>query len=274
VRAPRALRLAALTVVLATASPAVAQGLGDEPALALYREAAEAMQQQEFARAAELAKRAIAEYPGHLLAHHLLGQAMAAQSRWEEAAAAFARAVELYPRSAALRVDQGSALERLGRVDDAVRAYESALAIREVELVRARVALLLASAGQKDRARPMLEALARADTKLPEVWLALGREAYERGDLGASEKAFARAAALQDAGRTWLNLGVVRARRGDTRAALDAFRRAAAHAETKAQAEAEIDRLRETAIRGPSVPAASPPRPAPRDPTAPARPQP
>ena len=44
------------------------------------------------------------------------------QSRWDEAAAAFGKVVELYPGSFAGQRDLGGAYEQLNRVDDAARA--------------------------------------------------------------------------------------------------------------------------------------------------------
>jgi hypothetical protein len=48
-----------------------------------------------------------------------------------------------------------------------------------------------------------LETLAERDSRAPEVWPTLARVAYEKNDLPAAAKSFARAAALRDEGRTW-----------------------------------------------------------------------
>ena len=99
-------------------------------------------------------------------------------------------------------------------------------------------------ANRQDKAVPLLERLAARDTKLPEVWVAMGRIAYEKQDLAGTERNFVRALALRDDGRTWFNLGVVRMRQDNRRGAMEAFEQSARHAETREQAAKEIDKLK------------------------------
>lgn len=237
---------------IATAGTAGAQGIWDDPAFALYRQAVEAMDRKDYAKATELSGQAIARQPTHVLAYYLRGQAAMVQARWEEAAAAFGKTAELYPGSFAAQRDLAAALERLDRVDDAARAYEAALALRDQEDLRVRLAFMLLKAGQQPRALTYLQTLADRDTRAPEVWSTLGRLAYERNDLAASEKSFTRAVALRDEGRTWFNLGVVRARLKDLPGALEAYERAAQHSETREPARKEVAKVRE-AMKGPST---------------------
>ena len=235
--------LGALLLVLA--GPAHAQTLSDDPAFALYRGAVKATEAKDYGRASELARQAIAEYPDHLLAWYLLGQAALAREAWEEAVTAFTNVVKRYPASFAGHRDLGVALERLGRVDDARRAFETALQRRpDAAETRLRLAVMLYDKGQRDAALPQLEALAKAESSAPEVWLRLARSYYERNDLPASERAFARAGALRDDGATWFNLGVVRLRLRDASGARAAFTRAAEHAEVREQAARELEKLR------------------------------
>jgi predicted Zn-dependent protease len=243
----RALVLALLAVgVVATSAPA--QSLSDDPAFALYRQAVEAAEAKDYARATQLGREAVAAYPDHLLAWYLLGQVAMSRSAWEEAATAFTNVTRRYPASFAAHRDLGLALEHLGRIDEAKAAFETALARRpDNQDVRLRLAFMLYDKGQRDAALPHLETLARADTSPPEVWLLLARAYYERNDLAASEKAFARASALKDDGKTWFNLAVVRLRLNDQAGAQEAFKRAAAHAEVREQAERELDKLRDAA---------------------------
>jgi Flp pilus assembly protein TadD len=180
-----------------------------------------------------------------VLAHYVRGQAALVQSRWETAASAFARVIELYPGSAAGYHGLGVASEELGRIDDAERAYDKALALApDDEALRARLAFMLERAPREARALALFRELADRGTTIPEVWIALGRAAYDTGDLAAAEAAFTRAAALRDDGPTWFNLGVVRLRLDRRPDARQAFERAAAHADTRDRATAELERLR------------------------------
>jgi tetratricopeptide (TPR) repeat protein len=234
-------------VATATAAAAHAQTLTDDPAFVLYRQAAQAAEAKDYAGASKLAREAIAQYPDHLLAWYLLGQSALGRSAWQEAADAFANVIQRYPASFAAHRDLGLALEHLGRVEEAKAAFEAALARRpDHQDVRLRLAVMLYDKGQRDAALPHLEALAGADSRAPEVWLLLARTYYERKDLAASEKAFTRAVTLRDDGKTWFNLGVVRLRLEDAVGARAAFERAATHAEVRAQATRELDKLRET----------------------------
>jgi tetratricopeptide (TPR) repeat protein len=234
----------AAAVALAGAAHGRAASLADDPAFALYRQAVEAMERKDYPEARRLAAAAIAEYPGHLLAHYLAGQAALSESRWSEAADAFATVTALYPRSFAGHRDHGIALAELGRPDEATRAWETALALRDDEDVRVRLAFLLLERGAGERARPHLAALADRGTTRPEVWTALGRLHYEAGDLPAAARAFARAADLRDDGRTWFNLAVIRLRLADRPGAVAALERAALHPDMRDQARRELDRLK------------------------------
>jgi tetratricopeptide (TPR) repeat protein len=230
---------------IASIGTAQAQGIWDDPAFALYRQAVEAMDKKEYARVTTLTGQAIAQQPTHVLAYYLRGQAAMFQSRWDDAVVAFGKVVELYPASFAGHRDLGGAYERLDRVEDSAREYEAALALRDQEDLRVRLAFMLLKANQSARALPQLQALADKDTKAPEVWSALARLAYEKNDLPAAEKNFSRAAALRDDGRTWYNLGVVRTRLNDLPGALQAFEKAAQHTDTREPAQKEIAKVRE-----------------------------
>ena len=240
-------RIAALALALAAAGVAHAHAasLGDDPAFALYRQAVEAMERKDYPEARRLAAAAIAEYPDHLLAHYLLGQAALSESRWAEAVDAFGKVVALYPRSFAGHRERGVALAELGRTDEAARAWEQALALRpDDEEVRVRLAFVLLETGQGERARPQLVALADKNTTRPEVWTALGRLQYEANDLPAAAQSFNRAGDLRDDGRTWFNLAVIRLRLDDRAGAITALERAAKHPEMREQAQRELDRMK------------------------------
>ena len=237
--------IAAIALAWLLPAPAAAQSIWDDPAFRLYRQGVEALDAKDYVKAEALARDAIAAYPEHVLAFYLWGQAALGQSKWQEASEALARATTLYPGTAAAQRDLGAAYQQLGRIEDAARAYQAALAIRPSDdESRARLALMLVNANQPTRAQAHLTALAAADTRLPDVYLALARVAYDRNDFAAAAAAFEKSLTLQDAGRTWFNLGVVRVRLGNNPAALQAFERAAQHADTKDQAVKEIEKIK------------------------------
>lgn len=247
---PRAVVVLGLAVcVLAGAGVGRAQSIWDDPAFQLLRQGMDALNDKSYARAGELASQAIGELPTHPLAYYVKGQAAAAQSHWDEAAAAFGRAAELYPGSFAARRDLAVSLEQLGRTKESLKAYEAALALRDQDELRARMALMLADNGEEPRAMAELSKLTERDSKVPAVWSTLARLSYETGEWSAAEKAYARAVALKDDGRNWFNLGVVRVRLKDLPGALKAFERAAQHPDVKKQADAEAGRVRQ-AMRG------------------------
>ena len=169
----------AFCAIAGAGTTVAAQGIWDDPAFALYRQAVEAMDRKDYAKASELSAQAIAQQPTHVLAHYLRGQAAMFQSRWEDAAVAFGKAAELYPGSFAAQRDLGGASEQLDRVDDAARAYEAALALRDQDELRARLAFMLLKAGQQPRALTPLQALADRDTKTPEVWSTPAKKCQE-----------------------------------------------------------------------------------------------
>ena len=237
--------VAAVALACLVPAPAAAQSIWDDPAFALYRQATSALEAKDYARAATLAREATAAYPEHVLAYYLLGQASLAQQRWDEAAQALGKVTALYPGAGYAQRDLGAANQQLGRIEEAARAYEAALAIRpEDDESRSRMALMLVNAGQAARALPHLTALADRNSKLPDVYLALARVAYDKNDFAGAARAFEKAVALRDSGRTWFNLGVVRVRLGSNQAALQAFERAAQYDETKEQAAKEIEKIK------------------------------
>lgn len=245
------LALVALARLALATGPAAAQSIWDDPAFQLLRQATDALNASDFPKAQDLATRAIAEMPGHPLAYYVRGQAAAAQSRWDEAAQSFGKVVELYPGSFAAQRDLGASLERLGKTKEAGQAYKAALALRDQEDLRVRMALMLVDAGDEPAALAELEKLAAAGSKQVAVWTTLGRLQYENGEIATAEKSYAKAVELKDDGRNWFNLGVVRARLKDFPGALEAFERAAQHQDVKKQADTEAGRIRE-AMRGDS----------------------
>jgi tetratricopeptide (TPR) repeat protein len=239
----------AVGCALAATGPAAAQSIWDDPAFNLLRQATDALNDKNFQRAGELASQAIAQMPNHPLAYYVRGQAAAAQSKWDEAAASFGKTAELYPGSFAAQRDLAASLEHLGKPKESAQAYRAALALRDQEELRLRMALMLADNGEEPAAMTELETLAMRDSKIPATWSTLGRLQYASGEWAKAEKSYARAVALKDDGRNWFNLGVIRVRMKDLPGALTAFEHAAKDPTVKTQANVEASRVREAMSR-------------------------
>jgi tetratricopeptide (TPR) repeat protein len=78
---------------------------------------------------------AVALRPGAALSHANLGNALAAQGRWEESAACYRRAVELSPKRSSYHQHLGVALSRQGKHDEAAAAYREATRLQADETV-------------------------------------------------------------------------------------------------------------------------------------------
>src|SRR5688500_15926058 len=94
-------RISVLLLAVSCLAPtaAFAQTLIVDPPFAHCRQAVQAAEARDYELASALAKDAIAQYPDHLLAWYLLGQAATARSAWDEADDAFANVVKRYPAS-------------------------------------------------------------------------------------------------------------------------------------------------------------------------------
>jgi len=232
-------------IVCAVAGPAAAQSIWDDPAFNLLRQAMDALSEKSYAKANDMATQAIAQMPSHPLAYYVKGQAAAGQGRWDEAAESFAKVAEQYPGSYAAQRDLAASYEQLGKAVESRKAYLAALALRDSDDLRSRMALMLAENGEEPAAMTELEKLVARDSKNPAVWSTLGRLSFETGDLAGAEKYYAKSVVLKDDGRNWFNLGVVRVRNKDLPGALQAFERAAKFPDVRKQADTEAGRVRE-----------------------------
>ena len=107
--------------------------------------------------------------PGDAAAWRRLGTVLRTfASHKEETEAAFARAVELSPNDAGLRLDQAEALAELGKTDAAETAYRAALArAADAQEVQARVGAFLARSNNADKraeAEKLLRSALSADS--------------------------------------------------------------------------------------------------------------
>ena len=134
------------------------------------------------------------EHPQKARIEFYLALSVAMQERYEEAVAAFDRALELEPRNAGLRFNRGEACRRAGRSAEA---------------------------------KADLEAVLEIEGESPDLLLALGLVAYEADDFEEAAGRYERALVLKaDFPEAWNDLGVVKFRSGDYAAARAAFGRA------------------------------------------------
>lgn len=156
-----------------------------------------AMEQFDFTRAEEAARRAIEANPNYAPAHHWYGMLLGRTGRGEEALKHLRIAQGLDPHSAAINADLGELLYSLGRFDESIAQLEKTIALapdqpvahmnlglayhgkgdhedalvhlrRAAELapgnamVQGYLGYVLAKTGQQDEARRMIEEMTRA----------------------------------------------------------------------------------------------------------------
>lgn len=165
---------------------------------------------------------------------YVLGGLLVAGRRDAEAVERFAQAVELDPTLDDARVKQGNALGRLGRLEEAERAYDAVLARRPDDpAVLVPVLVLRAVArlglGKADAARVDLERAIALDPRSSEANLRLAA-ILEPGDPGAAASRYESALALdltpRERAGALLRLGALRAAAGDPEGALARYREA------------------------------------------------
>jgi tetratricopeptide (TPR) repeat protein len=88
------------------------------------------LQTRDWARAAEIGRKAVAANPGSAIAHHNLANAYAELGQWPQALDEAERSVALDPNFAPAQARRGVALQTLGRPEAALAAFDAALALR------------------------------------------------------------------------------------------------------------------------------------------------
>ena len=151
------LLLAACTTPGTGASAAASARAHTELAVAYYQSA-------QYATAADEVQAALRADPGHAAAHNLHGLVLMATGQLPLADAAFARAVSLAPQDADARNNRAVLLCRTGRVDDAVREWDTAARIPYYATPAQswrNAAACLSAAGRRDDAQLWLDRAVR-----------------------------------------------------------------------------------------------------------------
>jgi predicted O-linked N-acetylglucosamine transferase (SPINDLY family) len=189
-----------------------------------------AIDEQRFAAAQDLARRAIVLAPGDAIYHNTLGNALLAQGRSGESIASFVAAVGAAPGNVDILFNLANAQVRGGEDVAAMASYRRCIALKADHIpAYNNLALVLKNRGDVAGAAAVLaDAVARAPAA-PELHFNLGNALQALGRLAEAETAYRRAIELKPThADAHVNLGVVLAEQ-ERRAEAEAhFRRAIA----------------------------------------------
>jgi len=248
--APIALAAAGAAIGLARAAPSaqIAGGAALVAALALLGGIAH--RETGFYRDDEtLIRRSVANQPGAWSARFRMAGLLASERRYEEAVAEMRAALALFPSYTPMHVAVASYLTELGRLDEAERELETALAgaldpddrfATAMQLGNLRVAQRRA-----DAAAPAFRAATELAPESAEAHYALGLVLRETGDRTGAVAALRRSVALDpDVAKSQYALGTVLLEAGDAKAAIAPLERALALEPAHAPAAAALERAR------------------------------
>jgi predicted Zn-dependent protease len=150
----------------------------------------------------------LAREPRHVEALHLLGVIRFQAGAAAEAADLFARASQLRPGDAALRLKLATALRDAGRPAEAEAVLRKLLRRQPSSQARLQLAALCKEDGRLDEAARLYRLAADAEPGNPDARFNLGCVLMEQGDHAAAERALRQAIGLapQDY-QAWANLG-------------------------------------------------------------------
>ncbi len=180
--------------------------------------------------AVKMATAGVAAAPRMGAAWVVLGQALKAAGRMEEAERAYGEAIRLDGMDALARMGLGELKIAMGRRDEAILEFELALQ-RRPALVAAQLGLgnALALTGRNEEALECYEAALALRPGLPEGEFAAGFALARLGQTSKAEKRYRRALALRrDFAAAWINLGSLLREEGRETEAEAALERAVA----------------------------------------------
>ncbi len=190
-------------------------------------------------------REALAQDPGILDAHQMLGGLAAQQERYEEAIEHFRAALALDAEHKASLFGLANAYRRLGRAEEALVGFRRLLALSPQDSKAALAAAeLLVAGGERDEALAVLEEAASAreapamlSNQLGELLVLAGRREEARARF---EQA---AAANPELAQPHFNLAVLAEEAGDGEAAIGLYERALERAPRHFQAQFNLGRL-------------------------------
>jgi arylsulfatase A-like enzyme/predicted Zn-dependent protease len=190
-------------------------------------------------------ERVLAEDEGLLDAHQMTGNLAAEEERFDDAIAAFRRALAIDPEHKASLFGLANAYRRTGRREEALVGFERLLALSPHDSKAALAAAdLLAEAGERDRSLALLARLDAGGEAPPIVANQLGELLAAAGRTAEARTAFERAlAGNAELVQPRFNLAVLAEEAGDAAAAIAHYEAAIARAPKHFQALFNLGRL-------------------------------
>jgi len=190
-------------------------------------------------------ERALAEDPGIVDAHQMLGRIAAQEGRWDGALVSFQRALALDPEHKASLFGLANAYRNLDRPQEALLGFERLLAVSPHDSKAALAAAdLLVASGDLPRATALVEKAATGRDAAPIVANQLGELYAKQGRVAEARAAFERAlAGNPKLAQPHFNLGVLGEEAGEVAAAIGHYERAIALAPKHYQAQFNLGRL-------------------------------
>jgi tetratricopeptide (TPR) repeat protein len=164
--------------------------------------------------------------PDHFAVHFNQGVALQKLGRYQEAAEAYSRAAQLDPASCQARLSLGAVLQELEQWEEAQAAYEKVLAIDPGQRIALwNLALLLESRHDLPQAAKLYTRVVTIDPGAEDAWFRLGHIRLESGDFAGAIEAFEKCAALRSqTPEVYLNIGFAHWKMGSPELAREAFR--------------------------------------------------
>jgi tetratricopeptide (TPR) repeat protein len=189
------------------------------------------LRQKRLADAADAARGVLRLAPGHPHALYYLGAALAMQRQWNEAEAAYQQLVMLQPGHVMAQNDLGNILSETGRLKDAANAYRRALAADAgFHQAAMNLAGTLLKQGEVDQAIAVLQSVLKAHPDHAQAHAVLGNAFADKGALADALTSYRRALALDpNQVDTQTGLGSLLLRWGRHEEALTAFCHASRH---------------------------------------------
>jgi tetratricopeptide (TPR) repeat protein len=186
------------------------------------------MRQGKSADGANAARRLLRQFPGHLHGLYYLGAALAMQRQWKEAEAAYRQLVLRQPGHAMAHNDLGNVLSETDRLADAAESYRRALAVDPgFHQAALNLAATLLKRNEPGQAVVILQGIIKARPDLARAHTLLGTAFSGTGAFDDAQGCYHRALAL-DPGQAdaHIGLGSIFLRSGRNEDALAAFRHA------------------------------------------------